>query len=71
VTTRFVNIYQNVVLGVIFELLWLPMILLALSLPFICLYFLFKEKFSVKSAYFWAILIMAIGFLVLYTFRFA
>jgi len=63
--------YQYAVVGAFFEILWLPMILLAISLPLVSLYFLLKEKFSFKSVYFWAILVMAIGFLVLYTFRIA
>jgi hypothetical protein len=66
VSTRFINAYKFALVGAIFEIIWLPMILLLFSLPAISLYFLFKEKFSLKSAYFVAILIMSFTFLFLY-----
>ena len=57
VSTRFINTYKYALVGVVFEMLWLPMILLIFCLPVISLYFLLKEKFSFKSAYFFAMLI--------------
>ena len=66
VSTRFINAYKYALVGVVFEILWLPMILLIFCLPVISLYFLLKEKFSFKSAYFFAMLIMTFTFLFIY-----
>jgi hypothetical protein len=46
---QFVNIYHFAVIGVIFEILWLPMILLLFILPILSLIYWVKEKFYLKS----------------------
>jgi len=43
--SRFINIYQFALVGAIFEILWLPMILMVFCLPLISFYYLLKEKF--------------------------
>ena len=44
---QFVNIYYFAVVGVIFEILWLPVLALLIVLPIISLVFLVKEKINI------------------------
>jgi hypothetical protein len=44
-----VNVYQTKITGAIFEILWLPMILLLFITPCLAAYFWKKEKFVLKS----------------------
>ena len=67
--SRFINLYQFALVGAIFEILWLPMILMVFCLPLISFYYLFKEKFSVNSTYLYAILIMIFTFLIILFFK--
>ena len=67
--SRFINLYQFALVGAIFEILWLPMILMVFCLPLISFYYLFKEKFSVNSTYLYAILIMIFTFLIILFFN--
>jgi len=43
--SQFINIYRFALVGAIFEILWLPMILMVFCLPLISFYYLLKEKF--------------------------
>jgi hypothetical protein len=67
--SRFINLYQFALVGAIFEILWLPMILMVFCLPLFSFYYLFKEKFSVNSNYLYAILIMIFTFLIILFFK--
>ena len=67
--SRFINLYQFALVGAIFEILWLPMILMVFCLPVISFYYLFKEKFNVNSTYLYAILIMSFTFLIFLFFK--
>ncbi len=67
--SRFINIYQFALVGAIFEILWLPMILMVFGLPLISFYYLLKDKFSVNSTYLYAILIMIFTFLIMLFFK--
>jgi hypothetical protein len=44
-----INVYQTKITGAIFEILWLPMILLLFITPCLAAYFWKKEKFVLKS----------------------
>jgi hypothetical protein len=46
---RITDIYRSAIVGALFEILWLPMIVMLLVLPVIAVYFLVKEKFSFRS----------------------
>lgn len=46
-----VNIYQVSFVGVIFEIIWLPMILFTFILPLLCIYFWYSERWSYKSPF--------------------
>ena len=53
-----VDVYFFTVTGAIFEILWLPMIILVYVLPIISLIFMIKEKFKLKSLSFYSFLIL-------------
>ena len=67
--SRFINLYQFALVGAIFEILWLPMILMVFCLPVISFYYLLKEKLSVNSTYLYSILIMSFTFLIILFFK--
>jgi hypothetical protein len=43
------NVYQTKITGAIFEMLWLPMLLLLFVTPCLAIYFWKSEKFILKS----------------------
>jgi hypothetical protein len=49
ITGKQINIYQYKITGAVFEILWLPMILLLFITPCLAAYFWKKEKFVLKS----------------------
>jgi hypothetical protein len=51
-----IAVYRIVLVGVIFEILWLPSLAMLVVLPIISIVFLSKEKFSFKSLYIYSIL---------------
>ena len=65
ICSRFVNVYRFALVGAIFEILWLPMILMLFFLPLIACYFLFKEKFSIHSTYLYALVLMLFTFIII------
>ncbi|RYF94765.1 MAG: hypothetical protein EOO02_23515 [Chitinophagaceae bacterium] len=58
-----INVYEYAIVGAIFELLWLPILIGLVLLPIISIVFLIREGFSLKSLYFYSILV--IGFAIL------
>lgn len=46
-----VNVYENAVVGALFEILWLPFILLTIGTPVIAIVFWVQRKFSWKSPF--------------------
>lgn len=62
------DVYRFAFAGAIFELLWLPMLVLSFVLPVVSLVFLIKEKLGVRSFYLYALLVsMTNIFLMIYT----
>lgn len=55
---QFVNFYYFVVVGAIFEIVWLPMIALLIVLPILSFIYLVKEKFNLRSLYLYSFLIV-------------
>ncbi len=53
-----IDVYRFVLVGAIFEILWLPMLAMLFFLPIISLILLVKEKFNIKSLYLYSILII-------------
>lgn len=58
-----VNVYKYAIVGAVFEMMWLPMILLLVVIPILSLVFWAKEKWSFKIAYLLSVLI-PIAFLI-------
>ena len=61
------DVYKYAVVGAIFELLWLPMILLLIGIPIISVVFWAKEKWSLKTAYLFSIIIPIVFLVVVIT----
>ena len=51
------NVYRWPVVGAIFEILWLPSLIILFILPIVSLVYWFKERFSLKSLNPYSILI--------------
>jgi len=62
---RVIDIYHFAFVGAIFELLWLPMLSLLVALPVVSTIFWVKEKFSVRSFYFYSLLMFLVTLLFL------
>jgi hypothetical protein len=60
-----INVYHFSLVGAIYEILWLPNLLLLFSLPLVSLYFLGKEKKKLHSLFFYSIVLMTISILIL------
>lgn len=43
------DVYRFAITGAIYEILWLPMLVLIYTLPFVVLIFLFKTKFNLRT----------------------
>jgi len=53
-----INVYQIAIVGVIYEIIWLPIIALTFILPVLILVLWFKEKFDFRSLYFYSLLLV-------------
>lgn len=52
-----INVYSTPVVGAIFEILWLPSLIILYILPTVSLIFWINEKFNLKSLYLYSIII--------------
>ena len=59
------DVYQYAVLGVIFEILWLPIIVLTFILPLAALYLFIKDKFNYRSLNLYSFLLIFVTVLVM------
>jgi hypothetical protein len=55
---QLVNVYHFAVTGAIFEMLWLPLLIMLVGLPVFSLIMFIREKANVRSLYFYSILIV-------------
>ena len=55
--SRLLNVYQISYVGAIFEILWLPVILLLFILPVLSIIYWIQEKFNPKSIYLFSIVL--------------
>jgi hypothetical protein len=58
-----INVYNSAFAGAIFEILWLPFLLILFVLPIISLILLMKEKFNIRSFNIYSIIISVITIL--------
>jgi urea transporter len=52
------DVYQFEVMGVLFEILWLPVLTLTFILPLVSLLLFIKDKFSLKSLNLYSLLLV-------------
>ena len=55
------NVYHFTITGVIFEILWLPVLVMTVLLPLISFIYWNREKYNFKSLYFYSIMIVTAG----------
>jgi hypothetical protein len=61
--SKFIDFYQFKLMGIVFEILWLPAIAALPIIPIISVVFWKKEKFTLKSFYPYSILIIIVTIL--------
>ncbi|MEZ4685923.1 MAG: hypothetical protein R3B47_07595 [Bacteroidia bacterium] len=66
ILAQYVDVYRYSIIGVIFEMAWLIMIAGLFVLPLVSLVLLIKEKFSLKSLYLYALLLLLVAGLVMF-----
>lgn len=59
-----INVYFYPVVSVIFEILWLPVLILTFALPVLSFMWWSKEHYSYKSIYLYSILAVFVGAIV-------
>jgi len=52
-----INVYNNAIVGAIFEILWLPVLGMLFLLPIVSMTLLIKERLNVRSLYIYSMLI--------------
>lgn len=57
--SRSFNVYRFALTGAVFELLWLPAMLLLLVLPVFVFIYWMKDKFSLRSIHLYSLLVLA------------
>lgn len=58
---NYTDVYAYKLISTIFEILWLPMLLLFFVLPVLSFLFWYKQKFNPKSLYVWSLLMLAMA----------
>ena len=51
VIANLVNVYEYAVVGALFEIMWLPVILIGFAVPVVALMFWIREKFRIRSPF--------------------
>jgi hypothetical protein len=64
-TGQHVNVYQVAVVGVLFEIAWLPMLALFIILPILSILLLIRKNISIKSLPLYSLLLLLTTFLIL------
>ena len=64
---QLINVYKTAWVGAVFELLWLPMILLLFTLPVLAAIYWSRAKFNFRSLYFYSLVILTIGIVLIIT----
>jgi hypothetical protein len=62
-----IDVYQFKLVGAFFEIIWLPMFAILFALPVISFVFWLKNKFSLRSLYFYSLLLSVISILLIVT----
>lgn len=62
-----INVYQYAIVGALFELTSILMLIVLFVVPILSLYYWYKEKFNLKSLYFYTMVISVVTLLLLMT----
>jgi hypothetical protein len=62
-TSQHIDVYRVAFIGAIAEMIWLPMFALLFGLPIVSLLFWRRNKFAIRSLYFYSFLISVAGLL--------
>mgnify|MGYP000566123606 CR=1 FL=1 len=57
IVSQNVDVYRYAIVGAIFELFWLPIIASLLLMPFVSIFFWYKDKFKKKSKFVYLLLV--------------
>lgn len=71
ISSQIIDVYRYTVVGVIYEILWFPMIGLLAVLPVAAFIFGLKERFYAKSFYLYSILIIGSTIFILIFYNFS
>lgn len=63
--TSYVNVYQIKWMGIIFEILWLPTLLVILATPALSLFFWFRERFKLTSIFCYVFLLSLLSLILI------
>jgi hypothetical protein len=66
IITKLVPIYENKIAGAVYEMLWLPVVVILFILPLFSFLLWAGEKFRVQSAHLFSIILAALAILVGY-----
>ncbi len=67
VTGNLINVYSSSFTGAVFEILWLPMLLLLFLLPLASAFYWYKSRFKLNSVYFFSLLISVASVVIITT----
>jgi hypothetical protein len=63
IVSRLVPVYENKIIGAVFEMLWMPAVLILFVLPIFSFLLWAGEKFRIKSAHLLSIILAALAIL--------
>jgi hypothetical protein len=66
IVSQNVNVYRYAIIGAIFELLWLPIMVITILIPFASIYYWYNDKFKVTSQFFYLLLLYVLSILTFY-----
>lgn len=66
IITKLVPIYENKIVGAVYEMLWLPVVIILFILPLFSFLLWAGEKFRVQSVHLFSIILAALAILVGY-----
>ena len=69
VLTKTINVYHFSFVGVIFEVLWLPILALTFVLPVMSIVYWWKEKFDLRSLNFYSVVLLIITIIAIIFYR--
>ena len=67
ITAKAFNVYHHKIAGAVFEILWLPMVMLMFVLPVVSVVYWSQKKFTGNSLYPWSLLAIALSVILMLT----